>query len=181
MQPPEDSLLARLRQGDPEAWTAFVASTRRMIHAVGYRITGNATDAEEVLQESFLAFNKALPRFRGEASPSTFLYRIAVNAALRLSQANARQAGAASLEESALLGKEGAEDPAEREEVLGEVRAAVLALPPQQRAVFTLRHYENVPLERIAEILELAPGTVKAHLHQAVQNLRDRLRHRVSP
>jgi RNA polymerase sigma-70 factor (ECF subfamily) len=177
MQPPEDSLLSRLRQGDPEAWTAFVARYKRMVHAVGYRMTGNAADAEEILQESFLAFSKALPGFRGEAKASTFLYRIAVNAGLRHA-ARKEKDRAAPLGED--LPAKAVQDPGDQDALLAEVRFAVLALPLQQRAVFTLRHYEDQSIERIAEILDLAPGTVKAHLHQAVQGLRRQLKHRLA-
>ena len=168
MTPPDRTDLDRLKAGHRDAWDEFVGRHRRMVYAVGYRMTGNAADAEEASQEAFLAFSRALPSFRGDARPSTFLYRIAVNAALRLS---CRRAAAP------LEGEPEAPVPEEsRDEVLSKVRAAVLGLPPQQRAVFTLRHYQGQRVEEIAETLELSAGTVKAHLHQAVLNLRDALR-----
>ena len=117
---------------------------------------------------AFLAFSRALPSFRGDASPSTFLYRIAVNASLRLARRRS---------EAPLEGEPEAPVPEEsKDEVLLKVRAAVLGLPPQQRAVFTLRHYQGLRVEEISRSLEISAGAVKAHLHQAVLNLRDSLR-----
>jgi len=55
------------------------------------------------------------------------------------------------------------------------VARAVESLPPRQRAVFVLRHYQDLPLAEIALVLEIAEGTVKSHLSQAVQSLRERL------
>ena len=168
MPPPDGTNLDRLKAGHRDAWDGFVAKHRRMVYAVGYRMTGNTADAEEASQEAFLAFSKALPGFRGDASPSTFLYRIAVNASIRLSR---RRADATTLEAEleAPTPEEG------RDEILLKVRAAVLGLPPQQRAVFTLRHYQGQKLPEIAEALRISEGTVKAHLNQALANLRDAL------
>lgn len=169
MPPPDRTDLERLKEGHRDAWDGFVARHRRMVYAVGYRMTGNAADAEEASQEAFLAFSRALPSFRGEASPSTFLYRIAVNAAIRLS---GRRGG-----EGRLDAEPEAPAPGEaRDEILAKVRAAVLGLPPRQRAVFTLRHYQGQKVEEIAEALEISAGAVKAHLHQALLALRESLR-----
>ena len=177
MSSSEDILLARLREGEAEAWEEFVGRHRRRIQALGYRMTGNAADAEEVLQETLLAFSRALPGFRGDASVSTYLYRTAVNAGIRVSEARARRPrGLNSIGDTAAPELP---DPADREELLGRIRDAVLALPPRQRAVFTLRHYEGQGPARIAEILDLSEGAVKAHLHQAVSALRDGLRRHV--
>lgn len=169
MPPPEGTELDRLKEGHRDAWDAFVAKHRRRIYAVGYRMTGNAADAEEASQEAFLAFSRGLPSFRGEASPSTFLYRIAIHASIRISERRRPQ-------EPLDAEPEAPPPEEERDELLMKVRAAVLGLPPRQRAAFTLRHYEGLKIGEVAEALDLSEGTVKAHLHQALANLRDALR-----
>lgn len=124
-----------------------------------------------------LSLSRGLPGFREEASVSTYLYRIAVHAGIRIRRARSRERSLEGLPESAAPASPSAEDPADRDALLARVREAVLALPDQQRAVFILRHYEGKSVAEAAAILALAPGTVKAHLHQAVAGLRGRLRH----
>ncbi len=169
MPTPDDALLERMRAGDHGAWAEFVDRHRRRMFAVAYRMTGNAGDAEDLVQESFLAFSKALPSFRGEGAPAAYLRRTVVRASLRIPKRKAVPVDPSGLEGPPIRNDS---DP----ELLAEVKSAVLTLPPQQRAVFVLRHYEGQGVSEIAETLELAEGTVKAHLHQALTALRERLR-----
>lgn len=179
MEESEEELVARLRSRDPAAWQVFVSRYWRMVCNVGYRMTGNAADAQDVAQEALSAFVGAIDGFRAEASLSTYLYRIAVSQGSRAARERSRDRRTLRLLPLPQEGASGVEDPADRDALLGEVRQAVLELPAQRRAVLVLRHYEGKSVEETARILDLAPGTVKAHLHQAVAHLRQRLRRRL--
>ena len=91
------ALIERAQQGDAEALAEIVESHERTVYNVALRMCGNAHDAEETLQETFLSAIKALPKFEGRSQFSTWLYRIASNACLmqRRRAANAPESCAA--------------------------------------------------------------------------------------
>jgi RNA polymerase sigma-70 factor (ECF subfamily) len=79
----EDELLSAARGGDEGAFGQLVASHRRALHAHCYRMLGSVQDAEDALQETLFNAWRALPRFEGRSSLTSWLYRIATNACLK--------------------------------------------------------------------------------------------------
>lgn len=159
--------------GNPEAFARLFERFRPLVFSAAFRITGDADVAEDIVQETFLKIHAALPRFRPEARLSTWIYRIAVNEALD----ERRRARRRPLPESRHDGPLPepawtAPDGSAGERIL----EAVASLPPREKAVFVLRHYEGLPVADVAEVLEIAEGTVKAALHHALAKLADRLR-----
>jgi RNA polymerase sigma-70 factor (ECF subfamily) len=168
----EAFMLAAARSGDREAFDALYRRFRPLVFRAAFRITGDAHEAEDVVQETFLQVHEALPQWRPEARLSTWIWRIAVNKALdERRRAKRRPAVAGELPEPA------AAEVAQPDATVAErIRAAIEALPPRERAVFVLRHYEDLPLAEVAEVLEVAVGTVKAALHHALVKLSGKLR-----
>ena len=137
---------------------------RKMVFAVGLSITGNATDADEVVQESFLRAFRRLGEWRGESKFSTWLYTIATRVALDWQKRFHRKPKTRTPE---------ATEPGPHEDEIERLMDAINRLPLKQRMTLTLRHYRAMTLGEIAEAMDVSVGTVKANLHFALTKLRD--------
>jgi RNA polymerase sigma-70 factor (ECF subfamily) len=180
----ESALLARLRAGDERACHEWVRSTSPQLLATLRRMLRSDEDANDALQETFLAAFRALPSFEGQARLSTWLHRIAVNAALMRLRSRKRRPEA-SIED--LLPRfeadghrilEPAAPATEPEEHLDEqrrraaVRGCIDRLPEAHRTVLLLRDIEELDTEETARALGVTTDAVKMRLHRARQALR---------
>jgi RNA polymerase sigma-70 factor (ECF subfamily) len=132
-------------------------------------------DAEEVAQEAFIRIFRGLPKFRGDAALSTWIYRLAVNAALshRTRRAGARLPTDENQNDQALEAQP-AEEPAPGDAVLrGRLERALVQLPAGYRTVIVLHDVEGLEHEEIASILRCHVGTSKSQLHKARARLRE--------
>lgn len=177
----EAFLLERIRQGDESAFTRLVSDHLTQVVNLAYRMLGDREEAEDLAQEAFLRLHRALPSFRGECRIKTWLYRVVSRLVidhLRREKIRRRLFFFRKSEDDpdpvANYADPGA-SPSEvlqGEEALKKLYKAMHKLSARQRAVFVLRHQEGLPLKEIATVLHLKEGTVKAHLHRAVQFLR---------
>ena len=176
----DGALVRRCKAGDVEAFGALVARHEARVGALVGRILGTATpeDVEDTAQDVFVQAWRALPRFRGEARFSTWLYRIATNTAIRQWHRRKKQRqmtveeGAAAEAVSPLRLSE---DIARRAEGRA-LRAAVDGLPEKQRTVLLLHYFEEYSCEEIALLLGCSVGTVWSRLHYGCRKLREQLR-----
>jgi RNA polymerase sigma-70 factor (ECF subfamily) len=169
----EQALVDGCRRGERAALHAFYERYRRRVFSLIARIVG-AQDAEELAQEVFLRAFKALPKFRGDAQLSTWMYRLAVNAALSHAtrgQARARR----DLGEDALLALPAEDAPATDPKLRARLERALVALPAGYRAVLVLHDVEGLQHEEIAQILGCRVGTSKSQLHKARAKMRELL------
>jgi len=145
----------------------------------------DADTADTLTQECFLRAYRKRASFRGDASISTWLTRIAINLAAdhRKNRRNtfwSRLFGRNHAEDSeaAVLAVADAQPSAERALIAGEqyaaVRAVVDELPPRQKAVFLLRFVDEMSIQEIAQATGLETGTVKSHLHRALSAVRQK-------
>jgi RNA polymerase sigma-70 factor (ECF subfamily) len=179
------SLIA-LKAGDREAFARLVDETSGHIYRVALQILGDAQDAEDVLQDTYIKALRALPEFEGRSSLSTWLYRIAVNEALML--VRKRKPQALPVEDSAPFDAE-AESEAieivdfcclpEGEFLSSEARRfldqAIQKLPANLRIVFVMRDLEGLSIQETAEALNLSENNVKTRLLRARLRLRQEL------
>ncbi|TYO99216.1 RNA polymerase sigma-70 factor (ECF subfamily) [Geothermobacter ehrlichii] len=181
----EEILLQRAREGDDESFARLVERHIQPLINLGWRMTGSRDLAEDLAQETFLRLHRSLGSFRGDSSLATWLYRTLSRLAidhLRREKLKRRifffrgadDEGSDPVELAADPGP-GPDEELQARESVRRLRQALQQLSPQQRAVFTLRHDEGLPLKEIATALGLSEGTVKAHLHRAVQTLRTSL------
>ncbi len=182
----EDGLVRALKAGDPAAFTQMVERYAGTVYNLALRLMdNNPGEAEEVLQETFISAFRGLEGFQARSKLSTWLYRIAYNAALM--RLRKRQLPTVSIDEP-LTNEEG--DPIPRQLVdwgsapdrillHGELRhvldEAIKALPETLRSVFVLRDIEGLSTAETAEILGLTETNVKVRLHRARLALRERL------
>lgn len=173
------ALVERVRRGDRSAFGELVKRYQRQAYRLALRFTGRPEDAQEVLQESFLAAFRNLDSFRAESAFSSWLYRVTVNAALmhlRKGRAGPPKIAIEDLPESiGLVGGEWPDAATNRREIAEVLSQALEELPEMYRAVFVLRDVEDLSTEQVAEILEVTLATVKTRLHRARLFLRERL------
>jgi RNA polymerase sigma-70 factor, ECF subfamily len=142
--------------------------------SVAYNILGNATDAEDAVQEAFLRAYRGLAAFKGTARASTWVYRILVNACHDIGRQRRRRRGETEMMPEDQLPSMAA-PPAGDAPLRVTLEKAVAGLPPRQRDVFLLFEVEGFRHREIAEILDIAEGTSKALLFEAKRELQSAL------
>ncbi len=186
-QAQDAELVRRARSGDIEAFELLLARHQQRVLRVVLSIVKEQMDAEEVAQDVFLKVFEKIEEFRGDASFTTWLHRIAVNTALmrrRKKQADR----SVSLEDlmpdfddhghvaaSIVDWSEQVDDPVLEQEARTVIEAAVDTLEEKYRTVFALRDIQQFSTEETAEILELSISATKSRLHRARLFLRSEL------
>jgi RNA polymerase sigma-70 factor (ECF subfamily) len=179
---PDRDLVDRWRGGEADAFAALVRRHQRRVFGLLLRMLGSREEAEDAAQDAFLNLHRHGHRFRRESRFSTFLYRIAVNAALnRRRSIGRRRAHADAFNDAHAVGHAGPESGSDPEQALAGDRLRtrlgreLLALPESLRAPVVLYDVEGLSYGEIADVLEVAEGTVKSRIHRARQALRARL------
>jgi RNA polymerase sigma-70 factor (ECF subfamily) len=175
--------VALARDGDSEAFRALVERHSRAVFRLAHRMTGNASDAEDVVQDTFLKAYKQLSRFESRANFGTWLHRIAVNCSIDLIRARPhRESGhdVADLEqfgagESAEAGRPSPERLMLSAEVQARITDAMSGLSQMERAAFVLRHFEGQSIDEISRALGLKTNATKHSIFRAVKKMRHAL------
>ena len=166
----ERELLDQARAGDLDAFAEFMRAFERRIRAVCYRLLDDARDVDEAVQDTFVQAWRNLDRFRGDSSPYTWLYRIAVNEALM--RRRRKTLPTSELQETTLSGGEDAFAAADARSFL---IARLRALPLEYRAAVVLRDLEGLSNEEVAEALEISLAAAKSRIHRGRMQLRGEL------
>jgi RNA polymerase sigma-70 factor (ECF subfamily) len=170
-------LVKRVRSGETQAFTEIVQENKKKIFYLAYDLTGSPQDAEDLSQEVFLKAFRAMKTFKGEASIGSWLYRITLNAFLDKKRKLSFQAERAQqpLEEDMEIVNptepKNPENYAESQQLKKQIEAALTQLSPRERAVFVMRHYQDMPGKEVGKILNISEGTVKSLLFRAVKKL----------
>jgi RNA polymerase sigma-70 factor (ECF subfamily) len=185
-EPSDEELAARAAGGDETAFESLVVRYRGRVYRLARRLTGDDGDAQDSLQETFLQAYRKLSSFRGESRFSTWLYRVATNAALMQRRSRARRP-AESLEAflprfdasgvhaetpDALRAPCQVEDMIDRKLLAEKAHAGIERLPDLYREAFVLRDLEELETAEVAEVLGLEPATVRQRVHRARLMLR---------
>jgi RNA polymerase sigma-70 factor (ECF subfamily) len=164
----ELDLVRRAKAGSREAFGQLVFRYQLPVYRVVRGILNDPSASEDVAQEVFLKAFAGLARFRGEAGIFTWLYRIAVNEALRAR----KQRGFVDLDAVAEVEAPAPEPDAEPAPTLATLEALLKKLPDDYRAIVVLRDLEGLSYAEISETLEIPLGTVESRLFRARQELR---------
>ena len=148
---------------------AFYREEYRAVRAVAWALTGSGWVADDVTQEAFLRAHQRWHQVSAYEEPGAWVRRVAINLATSTLRRRAREAAAL----VRLAGRR--TDDWTLPDVDDEFWAVVRSLPRQQAKVLALHYYEDLPVADIAVVLELAEGTVKAHLHKGRASLALRL------
>jgi RNA polymerase sigma-70 factor, ECF subfamily len=174
---PDVALMLRVQTGDEAAFEALVHKHTRAVLNLVYRYLGDASRAEDVAQDVFVKVYRARMKYEPKAKFSTWLYRIAVNHCLNEIRARKSQPAVAAPVND-LLEHPSAEDPDARlrqGELREAVKAAIDALPDNQRMAVLLSRYEDMTYDQIAETMGLSLEAVKSVLFRAKENLKQAL------
>jgi RNA polymerase sigma-70 factor (ECF subfamily) len=171
--------VALARDGDSEAFRVLVERHGRTVYRLAHRMTGNPSDAEDVVQETFLRAYRQLSRFESRANFGTWLHRIAVNCSIDLIRSRPHRESA---HETADLEQFGAAEAADSgrsperlmlsTEVQERINAAMTSLSQMERAAFVLRHFEGQSIDEISRALGLKTNATKHSIFRAVRKMR---------
>jgi len=172
----ERALVRRSAGGDAAAFRVLVDRHRDRAYGLALRIVRSEPDAEEVAQDAFVRAWRAIGEFRGDASFSTWLYRIVWRRALdRAAVLKSRRNREVALEPESEGAGIGAIAGAERSPDPDRFERMIASLSEPQRAVVTLFYAEDRSVTEVAQALEMPEGTVKTHLSRARAALRRRV------
>lgn len=179
----EQLLLQRARAGNAGAFDQLFVLNKDSVYACLWHLLDEDPDlVEEAVGNVFLNAYRALPRFRGDSSFSTWLYRIAINEARALRTRKKRwyQVAGVSLHEEVLRSQPGAksDDPAEgvaKSEEERLLKEAVRHLPEPYKTPVVLRYFNGLAANEVAEILKRPAGTVRYQVSRGLALLRERL------
>jgi RNA polymerase sigma-70 factor (ECF subfamily) len=182
--PADTELVVRALSGREDGFEELVRRYQRPIVAYVYRMVGDYDAALDLAQEVFIKVYNSLGRYRPEFKFSTWIYRIAHNAAID----HLRRQGAARIEEMEVEGSEGTtfekplaskaltpEQETERGEQRAEIEEVVAQLSPAYRELIVLRHSHDLSYDEIAEVTSLPLGTVKNRIFRAREAMRELL------
>ena len=179
----ERELIELARNGDRSAFRQLVDSHKRNVYYLALDLLGNHHDAEDLSQEVFIKAYRSISHFRGDAKFGSWLYRITANCCIDrrrkkhiVTLSLNHQENSDALEASSMTNNTAhPEKKMEARTIQKDIEKALAQLSPRERTVFVLRHYNELSLKEIGQMLEIADGTVKSLLHRAVRRLQKEL------
>lgn len=182
----EYTLIQQMQSGDINAFRDFVEKYKQQVYYLALDLTGHHHDAEDLSQEVFIKAYSSIQSFRKDAALSSWLYRITVNAFIDKKRKKAWQLLRFKLDsddENATPFPEPAEpgisgDPERQMESAlfqQHLEKAMAKLSPKEKTIFVLRHHHEKSINEIAEMLEIATGTVKSLIFRSLKKLQKEL------
>ncbi len=172
----DQQLVEKVQAGDKSAFDLLVLKYQAKILALVARYVQDSHEVQDVTQEAFIKAYRALPRFRGDAAFYTWLYRIAINTAKNhlVSRGRRPPGNDVEIEDAeyyetggALRDQENPENQLFRAELEKVVNTAIKELPDDLRAAVTLREFDGLSYEDIADIMDCPVGTVRSRIFRA--------------
>jgi RNA polymerase sigma-70 factor, ECF subfamily len=178
---PDAALVDQIRRGEAGAVEGLVGAYGDRVYRLANRITGNASDAEEVVQDTLLTASRKIDTFRGTAAFGSWVYRITANTAYQKLRGKRSKRNEVSwqdlapsfddkghhMEVTVVDWSKGPKDPAVEGELRSVLCGAIDELPVNYRTPFLLHDVEGLSNPEIAETLHLKLGTVKSRVHRA--------------
>jgi RNA polymerase sigma factor (sigma-70 family) len=156
------------------AFTAIIKKYQEKLYWHIRRMVVTHEDADDVLQNMFIKVWKGLENFREDSQLYTWLYRIATNESLTfLEQQKRRTSVSLGDVENGLSNKLKADENFDANKLEWKLQVAIQQLPEKQRAVFNLRYYDEMPYEKMSQVLETSEGALKASYHHAVKKIEE--------
>jgi RNA polymerase sigma-70 factor (ECF subfamily) len=181
----EKELVDRLSRGEAGAFQELAERNKRKVYYLALDIVGNHADAEDISQEVFIKIYRAFKTFKREAKLGSWLYRVTVNASIDHLR---RKSALPETSQSDLFGNddrvlalasgEFGSDPARKAEgqlMQRQIDKALQKISAQERSVFVMRHYHDLPLKDIAEAMNVSIGSVKSYLFRGLKKIQKEL------
>ena len=189
MQPGDEVLMQRIKEGDMGAFDLLVRRWEHQLLNLIYKIIGDFETSKDVRQEVLLRIYRSAKRYRPDSQFRTWLYRIAINCSISELRKLKRRRTLPLI--MSYQGENGEQQPLEnvladpnpqpdeilqQEEAAGYIQDALRRLPDEQRIVIILRHYEGLKFRQIASVLDCPLGTVKSRMRHGLERLRAMLK-----
>lgn len=180
----DQDLVLRVQQGDKSAYDLLVIKYQHKIIQLVNRYVKDQSEAQDVAQETFIKAYRALGNFRGDSAFYTWLYRIAINTAKNYLVARTRRGSDSELdiddEEQVhnineLKGLDTPEQMLLNDEIIETIKSAIEKLPEEMRIAITLREFEGMSYEEIAEAMDCPVGTVRSRIFRAREAIDSKL------
>jgi RNA polymerase sigma-70 factor (ECF subfamily) len=181
----DKELVRRVQKGDRRAFDLLFARYQHKIQGLVSRYVRGHDEIDDIVQEAFIKAYRALPRFRGESAFYTWLYRIAINTAKNYLVSRSRRPPDVDVDASdaeyldgqdAMRETENPENNLQRDELEREINAAIRGLPDDLRSAVTLREFDGLSYEQIAQIMDCPVGTVRSRIFRAREAIDERIR-----
>ena len=180
----DEELIILLKENDPRGYEILVEEYADLVFRAAYRVVQNEQDAEDIMQETFLSVYKNIGKFRGDSKFSSWLYRIASNAALDLLRAKGRKEGKDTAFDDMTEIEDEEYNPADEEalhpedellqnESLERVREALAEMPAKLRVAYLLYMVDGLSFQEVAEKLEIKLSAAKVRVHRARKFLKE--------
>lgn len=164
----------RIPETRESAYTRIIRKYQEKLYWHIRRMVVEHEDANDVLQNMFIKVWNGLENFREDSQLYTWLYRIATNESLSfLEQQKKRSTVSLSDVESGLSNRIQADKHFDANKLEWKLQLAIQQLPEKQRVVFNLRYYDEMPYEKMSQVLETSEGALKASYHHAVKKIED--------
>jgi RNA polymerase sigma-70 factor (ECF subfamily) len=188
MTPEENKLIVAAQNGDRSAFEELVYKYDKNVLGIAYSFINNNEDAKDIYQEVFLRVFKAIKKFEFRSEFSTWLYRITTNVCLTYRSQKKKYAYTSLDEETdeedsnprslsdTLTDNQTPDNNAVNSEISAKIETGLDKLSPQQRLVFTMKHYNGYKIKEISTMLNCSEGTIKNYLFMATQRMREHLK-----
>jgi len=172
----DQQLVERVKQGDKRAFDMLVIKYQHKVAALVSRFIHDHSEVQDVTQEAFIKAYRALPNFRGDSQFYTWLYRIAVNTAKNYLVSRGRRPPSTDIDvedavyfegNSQLKDLENPQNKLSSDELMEKVNQSIKKLPEDLRVALTLREYDGMSYEEIADVMDCPVGTVRSRIFRA--------------
>jgi RNA polymerase sigma-70 factor (ECF subfamily) len=170
----DEELMHAAGRGDPQAFEELVLRHQKEVWGFARRFLGDAVEAEDVAQETFLRILEAAPRYRATAPFHTYLYRVVTN--FCLDRRRKKQPLYLDTVPETASTDASPEDDFAHQERNKAVRAALETIPARQKAAVILRHYQDLSVQEVSAIMDISPKAAERLLARARKTLQERLR-----
>ena len=182
-QQSDKQLVERVQRGDKRAFDVLTVKYQHKIVALVSRYINDPNEGMDVVQDAFIKAYRALPRFRGDSAFYTWLYRIAINTAKNHLVARSRRPPDTDIDvdgefqgDSVVLRDDGGpENAVARDQLERVIFSAIDELPEELKVALTLREFEGLSYEEIAEVMECPVGTVRSRIFRARETIEKRI------
>lgn len=169
----ENQMVSNCQRGDRKALEMLVTTLQKPVYNAAYRMLGNADDAADVTQATFVSVFENIDKFDPQYRLFSWTYRIAVNKALDQLKRRSRMAPLENAPEDTTV--DSPQASASLSQASDDVQTALMTLSEDYRSVIVLRYFNDCSYDEIAQILDVPAKTVKSRLFSARQQLKDRL------
>lgn len=179
-------LVRRVQNGERQAFDVLFVRYQHKVQGLVSRFFRDPEEIEDVVQEAFIKAYRALPGFRGDSAFYTWLYRIAINTSKNFLEAKTRRPPRKDIDSGDAESMDGAdqlrhsenpESVLRRDELKSTIEEAIDELPADLRSAVTLREFDGLSYEQIAEVMECPVGTVRSRIFRA----REMIDRRIQP